>query len=381
MTRKVVYVSGTRADYGLMSRSLKLWAGVDKLDLSLCATGMHFSEDYGFTIKEIEEDGFRLCGRIPVLLASTTGSTMAKAIAHELDGMVDVFTREKPDIVVVLGDRGEMLAGALAAIHLNIPVVHIHGGERSGTIDEPVRHAISKLSHYHFTATAEARTRLIRMGEQADHIFEVGAPGLDGLQEDAFFSRAKLCEDIGFSADQQTALLVFHPVVQEAGQAGEQIKVILDALHSQKLQVICLLPNADAGGGGIRFEIEKYKQMQLDERSFSVVTHLPRSKFVSWMKHVDVMLGNSSSGIIEAAAFNTPVVNIGKRQQGRERSTNVVDVDIEKSGIEKAVEMSLSMSKKKVVNIYGDGCSGQRMLDLLCSLPLDKEIFNKLNAY
>ena len=379
MVRKVIYVSGTRADYGLMSRSLKLWKSSGRLDVSVCVTGMHLLEAYGMTVNEILADKLKVCGQIPVNLSGDSGAMMAKAIADALSGMVDVFTKEKPDIVIVLGDRGEMLAGALAAIHLNIPIVHIHGGERSGTVDEPVRHAISKLSHYHFTATEDARNRLIRMGELADRVFIVGAPGLDGLEQDAVLSRSKLCEDVGFSVDVPVILLLFHPVVQDADVAGEQIKVILNALQKFDVQVLCLMPNADAGGSIIRSELEIFQQHK--KKQLHLVRHLPRQSFVSWLKHADVMVGNSSSGIIEAATFNTPVVNVGNRQVGRERSANVIDVEIEELKIRHAIELCLSQPRRSVMNVYGEGCSGQRMLDLLVTLPMDKEVLNKLNAY
>lgn len=379
--RKLIYVSGTRADYGLMSRSLKLWNCSNQLDVSICVTGMHLLEEYGLTVNEIKNDGLRLCGQIQVELSNTSGALMAKAIAGSLVGMVDVFVREKPDVIVVLGDRGEMLAGALAAIHLNIPIVHIHGGERSGTIDESVRHAISKLSHYHFTATDEAKERLIKMGEPADKVFKVGAPGLDGLEENAKRTRSDLCREVGFSTDVGIALLLFHPVVQEAEHAGKQIRVILSALQNSNLQVICLMPNSDSGGALIRSELEMFQQTSSDRKKLHLVTHLQRTDFLSWMKHADIMVGNSSSGIIEAATFDTPVVNIGIRQQGRERSANVIDVSVEELAIERVIESCIRAPLKEIVNVYGDGFSGQRMLGLLCNLPLDKEVLNKLNVY
>ncbi|MDQ7057299.1 MAG: UDP-N-acetylglucosamine 2-epimerase [Ghiorsea sp.] len=379
MRRKLIYVTGTRADYGLMSRALSIWNDSECLSLSVCVTGMHLLQEYGFTVDEIRQSEMRICGEIRADLANATGGVMAKAIATELTGMVDVFARESPDLVVLLGDRGEMVAGALAAIHLNIPIVHIHGGERSGTVDEPVRHAISKLSHYHFTATDGARERLIRMGEEQAHIFTVGAPGLDGLTDDAVCSKKELYHEFGFSEGIATGLMVFHPVVQDASAAGEQMDTVLAAVTKCKMQVVCLLPNADAGSNFIRCSIERFQRE--NDATFQVLTHLPRKKFISWMKCVDVMIGNSSSGIIEAATFGTPVVNIGCRQQGRERSCNVLDVDVEEQSISEAIKVALQHGEKDVRNVYGDGESGSRMLKLLETLPLDKALMNKLNAY
>jgi len=257
--------------------------------------------------------------------------------------------------------------------------VHIHGGERSGTIDEPVRHAISKLSHYHFTATDEARQRLIKMGEKPEHIFTVGAPGLDGLEEESSFSYEELCSEVGFSTRIPTVLLVFHPVVQDAAQAGEQMDEVLAAIEPLGLQVVCWLPNADVGGDFIRQSIDKFQTK--GEVLFKAFSHLPRRKFVSWMKYAAVMVGNSSSGIIEAATFDTPVVNVGSRQHGRERSGNVIDVVAKQDAIKSALLAALQRGKADVDNIYGQGASGQHMLELLKSLPLDKALLDKMNAY
>jgi len=381
VSRRIVYVTGTRADYGLMSRTLKLWDQSEVLNVSICVTGMHLLHHYGMTVHEIENDGLAICARIETDLSQTSGAAMAKAIAHGLEGMVDVFEIEKPDLVVVLGDRGEMLAGTLAAVHLNIPVVHIHGGERSGTIDESVRHAISKLAHYHFTSTELARERLINMGELPKNVFAVGAPGLDGLVSEAVATREELCGQVGFDPKGLVVLLVFHPVLQEAADAGKQMMNVLNALASFPLQVVCLMPNADAGGRLIETVIKEFKsQIKI---GFHVFSHLARPQFISWMRHCDFMIGNSSSGIIEAATFGAPVVNIGNRQFGRERCQNVIDVLAESHAIHAGIEQALRLreSHNEVLNLYGDGQAGQRMLKLLAELPLSADVMNKYNAY
>jgi len=375
--RKIIYVSGTRADFGLMESTLQLAANHPKLDVSLCVTGMHLSPSFGETVEEIEQAGLPICGRIPVDIEQTSGASMARAIGDELRGMVDLFEKEQPDIVLILGDRGEQLAGALAAIHLNIPVAHLHGGERSGTVDEPVRHAISKLAHYHFVSTQGSKERLIRMGERENHIFIAGAPGLDGLQEIAQRPRKELCQEHNLNPDQPVALTLFHPVLQEAGQAAHQTEQLMEALMDCSLQVLALMPNADAGGNSIREVLERYR----DRPAVQLVTHLPRTDFVSWMAAADVMVGNSSSGIIEAATFGLPVVNIGTRQIGREQSGNVTDVPADRSAIIRAVTNALENGKLSIKNVYGDGQSGQRIVDLLMTLPLTPELLRKSNAY
>lgn len=376
--RRFVYVSGTRADFGLMASTLKLARDSGGLEIALCVTGMHLLREYGHTVSEIEANGVPVHSRIPVHLDGSAGAVMARAIGQEVTGMVDAFERNRPDGVIVLGDRGEMLAGAIAAIHLNMPVIHIHGGERSGTIDEPVRHAISKLAHYHFVATPASRERLIRMGERADRIFVTGAPGLDGLRELAARTRKELCDEAGFDSARHVALVVFHPVLQEARDAGRQVEEVLRAVLHVGMQAICLEPNADAGGLAIRETLDRFR----NHRDIRVRVHLPRADYVSWMASVDVMVGNSSSGIIEAATFGLPVVNIGCRQRLRERAEGVLDTPPERERVAAAIRQVLSPDfVRPTRNIYGDGTAGKRIVDLLRSLPLDKEVLQKVNEY
>lgn len=374
--RRIVYITGTRADYGLMQSTLQRIAQSSQLELSLAVTGMHLDPGYGETVHEIEASGLNIAARIPVRLHSDNGGVMARAIAHELLGMVDTLERERPDMVLLLGDRGEMLAGALAAIHLNIPVVHIHGGELSGTVDEPVRHAISKLSHYHFTATEGARERLIKMGELPEHIFVTGAPGLDGLADFPKGERNEMCRQYGFDPEQPVALVVFHPVVQNASEAGLQADALMQAiLEDAGYQALVLLPNADAGGEQIRAMLERYASPR-----FRTVVHLPREEYLSWLTVADVMVGNSSSGIIEAASFGIAVVNVGERQNRRERNANVVDVSATREVVAEGLKKA-SKLQGPYQNIYGDGHAGERIVGLLESLPVSKELLQKCNAY
>ena len=253
--RRICYISGTRADFGLMQSTLQQIARV--ADLSVIATGMHLSATHGMTVNEIREAGLRIAAEVPVSMEPATGATMAHGIGVMIGAFVAAFETERPDIVLLLGDRGEMLGGAIAAIHLNIPVAHIHGGERSGTVDEPVRHAISKLSHIHFAATDGARDRLIAMGENAAHIHVSGAPGLDGLLEDARTSREDVAARYGLDSARPIALMVFHPVLQEAERAGDDARTMLGVLDIAAVQVIALMPNADAGSAGVRADLKE----------------------------------------------------------------------------------------------------------------------------
>jgi len=375
--RKICYVSGTRADFGLMQSTLSAIQAHPSMELAIVVTGMHLSARYGNTVDDIVRAGLPVTQRVPVDMDPPTGATMARNVGRMLTAFVDAFEQIRPDIVLLLGDRGEMLAGALAAIHLNIPVAHIHGGERSGTVDEPVRHAISKLSHFHFAATADAAARLVRMGEREDYVRVTGAPGLDGVRELAHIDRMALCRDAGLRADAPVALMVFHPVLQEASTAGRDTDIILDALADSGVQVMALMPNADAGSNDVRAALAA----RSGRPGMALATHLPRDAFISWMAHADVMVGNSSAGIIEAASFGTPVINIGTRQAMRERNANVTDVPAEREALLDAVQQALAGGRLPPANLYGDGHAARRIVELLDQLPLDGHVLMKANAY
>jgi GDP/UDP-N,N'-diacetylbacillosamine 2-epimerase (hydrolysing) len=375
--RHVCYISGTRADFGLMRSTLERIQASADLRLSVIVTGMHLSPRYGSTADEIEQAGLAVAALVPVPLEETTGAAMARNIGRMIIAFTDELERLKPDIVLLLGDRGEMMAGALAAIHLNIPIAHVHGGERSGTVDEPVRHAISKLSHLHFTATAEARERLIRMGEREDRVFVTGAPGLDDMPAEPAVDRGTLLSSHGLDPSRAFALLVLHPVHQESALAGEQAAELLAALDQTDLQVLALAPNADAGGNDVRRLLEGRQ----GEAGFALATHLPRGHFLAAMAAADLMAGNSSAGIIEAASFGTPVLNVGRRQHLRERNANVVDVPAERRAIRDAAQALLEHGRFPARNLYGDGRAGERIVRLLREVPLDEALLNKVNDY
>ncbi|OGB20912.1 MAG: UDP-N-acetyl-D-glucosamine 2-epimerase, UDP-hydrolysing [Burkholderiales bacterium RIFCSPLOWO2_02_FULL_57_36] len=375
--RRICYITGTRADFGLMQSTLVRIQKSEALELSMVVTGTHLSAEHGSTVEEIISAGLLVSEMVRLNLTDSTGAAMARNIGVMISSFVDAFEKIRPDVVLLLGDRGEMLAGALAAIHLNIPVAHIHGGERSGTVDEPVRHAISKLSHIHFVATDDSRDRLIRMGEHASSVFVTGAPGLDGLSELITSTKASLCEEVGFDPRLRTALFVFHSVLQEADRAGTHATNVMEALVGHGLQIIALMPNSDAGSESVRHALRQFEHHE----KIRLLIHLPRGKFISWMAACDVMVGNSSSGIIEAATFGTPVINIGIRQNLRQRNVNVVDVEPETATVQKAVNTALQHGRFSLENFYGDGRAGERIAGYLAKLPLTPELLLKFNAY
>lgn len=377
MKRKVCYVTGTRADFGLMSSTLAALQDSEALDLSIVVTGMHLSDKYGKTIDDINAANLPISAIVQVDFENASGAEMARNLGMMMTGFVDAFVKIEPDLVLVLGDRGEMLTAALAAVHLNIAVAHIHGGERSGTIDESIRHAISKLSHFHFVSTSQSRDRLVRMGEQASAVYLTGAPGLDGIEALAVRSRKELLQDAALDPGRPVALMVYHPVVQEAETGGAGAAGIIDILLARGMQLVALKPNSDAGSEQIRTALEA-RATHVDVR---VVTHFPREMFVSWMAAADLMIGNSSAGIIEAASFGTPVINIGARQNLRERNANVIDVSIDPAAIDKAINFAMAHGRYDKFNVYGDGCSVARIVHLIESISLDPSMMMKSNAY
>lgn len=348
-----------------------------ELDLQVVATGAHFSEQNGLTITEVIAAGFSMAGEVRVPLFPTNGATMAKAISIQIAEFTNLMSDIRPDIVLLLGDRGEMLAGAIAALHLNIPVAHIHGGERSGTVDEPVRHAISKLSHIHFVATSQSVERLTRMGERPENIFMTGAPGLDGIVNDACYTKQELWSEFGLSGKHHVALLVYHPVVQEAGSGGDQIQQILSAFaEADAWQVVAVMPNTDAGGSIIADAL-----MIAGSERIRCYNHLTRSQFLSFLRHADALVGNSSAGIIEAASFGIPVVNIGSRQNLRERNSNVIDIAASQLALKTCLKRILSEGRTQPHNVYGDGRACERITTLLKSVQIDEMLLNKALTY
>ena len=373
--RKIIYLSGTRADFGLMQSTLVLLA--QTAAVSVAVTGTHLAPDFGYTIDDIRAAGLRICGEVALDVETRSAHSMSVGIGECLIGMTSLLNREQPDILVLLGDRGEMLAGAIAALHLGIVCVHIHGGERSGTVDEPVRHAISKLSHYHLVATAESENRLIRMGECAEAVHVTGAPGLDGLVAMADISFKSSMSVMNLPVNQPFILAVFHPVVQQAQNAYAQAASLLQALKKTALPVIWLEPNSDAGSNDV---IKALADIGLPIGSVRI-KHMQRNVFAVVMKHCAVMVGNSSAGIIEAASFLTPVVNVGDRQRLRERSANVVDVVTEVDAIYKAIAVALKIGKTPCDNKYGNGKAAARIVSLLTTLVLDRSVLDKSNSY
>ncbi|MGF1758907.1 UDP-N-acetylglucosamine 2-epimerase [Photobacterium sagamiensis] len=374
--RHICYVTGTRADFGLMRSTLDKIEQVSQLQLSVAITGMHLDSKFGNTKQEVISSGFNtyIVGN-----SEDDGSrlSMANAVGEQVRGFSQLFASLQPSIILLLGDRGEMLAAAIAALYLNIPVAHIHGGELSGTVDESIRHAISKLSHFHFVATEKSRDRLVRMGELASNVMVTGAPGLDDILNMELPGKSELFDFLTIKNSSRLLAVVFHPVVQDAELAGIQMEQVLAALPTNE-QVVILMPNADAGGQLIRDKINEYSS-SMD--NVKVVTHLPRNLYLSLLAHCDVLIGNSSSGIIEAASFSTWVINIGERQANRDRNANTIDLNVDSKEINDAINQLLFKPEPISRNIYGDGKAGKRIAQLLWEINIDDNTTRKCNTY
>jgi GDP/UDP-N,N'-diacetylbacillosamine 2-epimerase (hydrolysing) len=380
VARKILYVTGTRADFGLMASTLRQIAAHPALELQLAVTGMHLSESYGLTVRDIEAEGLPIVARIPTDVEERSPASMSQGIGQAVIGLTRALGEALPDLVMLIGDRGEMLAGAIAALHLGIPIVHLHGGERSGTVDEPVRHAITKLSHWHFVATEPSRARVVRMGEREDRVWITGAPSLDDLELHGAWPRAEVLQSLGLPAGSRFVLVLFHPVVQEMNEAARQTEALAqalrDALGESPTHIVWLAPNADAGSAAILDVLD-----QMGGERLHRVTHLPRPHYVAALRHADALVGNSSSGIIEAASFGTPVVNVGNRQRARERNHNTIDCAGDRGAIGAALAQSLAQGRYPASNVYGDGKSGARITQLLATLPIDADLLDKVNTY
>ena len=374
MRRRLTYLTGTRADFGLMQRVLEEIAASSGLELELVVTGMHLSDRFGRTEREIEATGLPIARRIEVPIDEDSGRAMGVAAGLVTAGMADYFAERPRDGLLVLGDRGEMLAGATAALFAGVPIIHIAGGERSGSVDESIRHAISKLAHLHCVAVEDYRQRLLAMGEEPWRIHVTGTPGLAGLEELAKVGRAELAARYGFDPARPFALLLFHPVVQDAAEAGAQWQAIFAALAKEELQVLALLPNADHGTDGIRGAI--------GESGLIPIEHMPRGDYVSALRHAEFLIGNSSSGIIEAATLGTAVVNVGDRQDGRLRSFNVFDAEATPESVAAAIARARAFDPAGLVNAYGEPHADQRIRALLEDTDLaDRRLRKKVLTY
>lgn len=380
--RKICVVTGTRAEYGIMQNLIKLLDEDSEVELQLLVTGMHLSPEFGYTIKSIVEDGFLISKKVEVLLSSDTPIGISKSMGLGMISFAEALEELAPDIMVVLGDRFEIFSAVAAAMIARIPVGHIHGGEATeGLIDEPIRHSITKMAHIHFPATDEYRSRIIQLGEQPDRVFCTGTPGLDNILSLDLLSKEDFENSIGFDLEgSTTALLTFHPVTLDFSSAEEQFSAVLAAISSRpEMKVIFTMPNSDTDGRVIIKMINDF--VAKNPKQYKAFVSLGQLKYLSALKYVDLVIGNSSSGLIEVPSFKIPTINIGDRQRGRIKAASVINCEPTKSAICQALSQALDpcfkASLQSLKNPYGETGASKRIKDILCSIDLENIIKKK----
>jgi GDP/UDP-N,N'-diacetylbacillosamine 2-epimerase (hydrolysing) len=375
--RKVCAVTGTRAEYGVLRPLLKAIEACPALELSLIVTGMHLSHEFGYTVQEIERDGFKIESRVDMEIDTDAPATRARALARAISGITDSLEIRKPEILLVTGDRGEMLAGALAAVYLDIVVAHISGGDVSGdNVDNSIRHAITKLAHIHFPATGEAARRIIKMGENPRYVFPVGNPGVPPKIEVSRKERDRIAQQFHLDLDEPVLIVIQHPV--EFEQAAAQMRETMEAIKELKLPTIVIYPNVDPGSRGMIRVINQYKHLPF----IQVYKNIPREDFLSLMSVSSALIGNSSCALIEAPSCNLPAVNIGSRQQGRERGNNIIDVNPVKAEIVSAINRALNDEEfrtqvKESTNPYAMGGTESQIVKILSEIKLSSKLLQK----
>lgn len=381
--RKVCVVTGTRADYGLLYWLLKEIKNDEDLELQLVATGMHLSPEFGLTYKNIEDDGFNISDKVEILLSSDTEIAVSKAVGLGCISFSESFKKLNPDLILVLGDRFEIFAAATAAMVSKIPIVHLHGGETTqGAIDESIRHSITKMATYHFPAAEEYKNRIIQMGEKPDRVFNFGMAGLDNIYKLNLLSKKELENNLEFKLDKKFAITTYHPVTLENNTAEEQIDNILEAIDNFDLKVIFTKSNADTAGRIINQKISEFANSNPDKYIF--IDNLGQLRYLSVLKYADLMIGNSSSGLTEAPSFKLPVVNVGDRQKGRVKATNVIDCSCSKEDLNKAIKKALSKEFNEEItdmvnpyDRYQDGKTSHKIKEQLKEITLNDGVLKK----
>ncbi len=373
--RTICVVTGSRAEYGLLYWLLKGIADNPRMDLRLLVTGTHLSPEFGLTVRQIEADGFVPDARIDMLISSDTPVGIAKSIGLGVIGFADALDRLRPDLLVVLGDRFEILAAAQAAMVLRIPIAHIHGGELTeGLIDEAIRHSLTKMAQLHFVSAEPYRQRVIQLGEAPDRVWTIGAPGLDTIRHQTLLDRRALSESIGFDLDHPYFLVTYHPVTLAREGKAAGIAALLAALNEfPEHRVLITGVNADTGSAPIRAAIAAFSTANSGRVHASV--SLGQQRYLSALSHADAVIGNSSSGLIEAPSFKIPTVNIGARQRGRIRAATVIDTDETAAAIVAGIRQALSPDFRAgladAISPFGDGHATGRMLEILANHSLD----------
>ncbi|MFM8948345.1 MAG: UDP-N-acetylglucosamine 2-epimerase [Acidimicrobiaceae bacterium] len=382
MNQKICVVTGTRAEYGLLHRLLQILKNDPQIELQLVVTGSHLSPSHGMTVNEIESDGFVPVAKLSVDLSDDSKLATVKAIADVTSKIAETFSSLKPDVVVLLGDRYEILAAAQAALILDIPVAHIHGGETtSGAFDDSIRHAITKMSSLHFVAAEEYARRVVQLGEQPSSVLNVGSLGVENALANKLLNKSDLSKSLNVELKNPLLLVTYHPTTRSTMSVTEEIDQVLSALENFSYCTIVFTGvNADPGNAEVSSRIAKF--VQRDPKLRSLHASLGQIRYLSLLNLCDVVIGNSSSGIIETPAFGKPTVNIGNRQDGRLRADSIIDVNVAKQEIQTAIETALSPTWRErcamTVSSYESSNTAQLIADTLknAELNLHKTFFD-----
>lgn len=364
--RIICVVTGTRAEYGLLSPLLHKMKNDDDLVLQLIVTGMHLSPEFGLTYREIATDGFQIDAKVEMLMSSDTPVGIAKSIGMGTIGFADALDRLQPDLMVVLGDRYEILAAAQAAMVAKIPIAHIAGGDTTeGAFDEAIRHSITKMSHLHFVTNEIAAKRVRQMGENPKHIYCVGSPGIDQIKNMKLLDKEELEKELGFTFRSRNLLVTFHPVTLEDQHPAGQFQEILDGLDAfgEEMGIIFTKPNSDTYGRLLIQMIDEYVARHPSHTC--AYRNLGQKRYYSVIRQVDAVLGNSSSGLYEVPSFKKVTINVGDRQKGRIQISSVINCATEKKAIIDAIKHSFTIDCSDIVNPYGDGTSSQKIVEVL----------------
>lgn len=374
MKRRICVATGSRAEYGLLKWLMKEIKASLALELQVIATGIHLSPEFGLTFREIESDGFRIDRKVEMLLSSDTAQGIAKSMGLGLIGFGDALHDLQPDLLLVLGDRYEILAATSAALIARIPVAHLHGGEKTeGAFDDAIRHAITKMSHLHFVAAEEYRRRVIQLGEDPERVLLVGGLGVDSIRRAGLLDQQALEEAIGFRFGTRNLLVTYHPETLAEASSSQQMTALLAALETHPdIRIIFTLPNADTDGRAITRLIEGYVARHPDCKTYK---SLGQQNYLSCLQFVDGVVGNSSSGLLEAPSFRKGTINIGDRQGGRLRAASVIDCAPVEVAIAQALDRLYSpefqSGLSEVRNPYGDGGASEKIIAVLESVCLD----------
>lgn len=384
MKKIISILTATRAEYGLLKPIIAKLNKVEEFDVRIVATGAHLSPEFGLTYKEIVEDGFSIDKKIEILLSSDTPTSISKSMGIAIIGFADYFEKLNPDLLIVLGDRYETLAVAITAMNQRIPIAHLYGGETTeGAIDESIRHAITKLSYLHFTSTAEYRKRVIQLGEHPDRVYNVGAIGIENILNEKLLSKEKVEEELIIDTNRPYAMVTFHPVTLENNSSKRQVESLLEVCKRYKnINFIFTKANADSEGRIINQIIGDYAKMNENIKYFN---SLGMIKYLSALKYCSMVIGNSSSGLLEAPSFGIPTVNIGDRQKGRMQASSVINCQPTYEEIKLAIELALNdlfiKQAKMTENPYGNGNTSDKVINVIKDYLLSKKIDLKKTFY